>query len=193
MGLSTTLAARHIVVRQLDRWSHRNDPFPLVPHRLRNARRAASIVLVGLLLPAGIRAQQPALSPATSDVFRRFADRVVKIQVMEAGSSAKSTIGSGFLANGEGYVVTNYHVVSSVIVTPKRYRAEVIDAGGTVHAAKVLAIDVVHDLAVLDAGLRGRSPFVLASGAVAQGNRLFSLGHPRTSGSASWRVRTTGC
>ncbi len=153
-----------------------------MPHRLRNARRAASIALVGLLLPAGIHAQQPALSPATSDVFRRFADRVVKIQVMEAGSSAKSTIGSGFLATGEGYVVTNYHVVSSVIVTPKRYRAEVIDAGGTVHAAKVLAIDVVHDLAVLDAGLRGRSPFVLASGAVAQGNRLFSLGHPRDLG-----------
>ena len=153
-----------------------------MPHRFRNARRAASIALVSLLLPAGLRAQQPGPPSATSDVFRRFADRVVKIQVMEAGSSAKSTIGSGFLVNGEGHVVTNYHVVSSVIVTPERYRAEVIDASGTARAAKVLAIDVVHDLAVLDAGLRGRQPFVLAPAAVPQGNRLFSLGHPRDLG-----------
>lgn len=153
-----------------------------MPHRLRNARRAASIVLVGLLLPAGLRAQQPAPSPATSDVFRRFADRVVKIQVMEGGSSAKSTIGSGFLVNGEGHIVTNYHVVSSVIGTPERYRAEVIDASGTTRSAKVLAIDVVHDLAVLDAGMRGRPQFVLGPVAVAQGNRLFSLGHPRDLG-----------
>ena len=144
-----------------------------MPHRLRYARRAASIALAGLLLPAGLSAQQPSPSSATSDVFRRFADRVVKIQVMEGGSSAKSTIGSGFLVDGEGHVVTNYHVVSSVIVTPERYRAEVIDASGTPRVAKVLAIDVVHDLAVLDAGLRGRPPFVLAPAAVPQGNRLF--------------------
>jgi serine protease Do len=153
-----------------------------MPHRVRNARRAASIVLVGLLLPAGLRAQQPGASSATSDVFRRFADRVVKIQVMEAGSSARSTIGSGFLVNGEGHVVTNYHVVSSVIATPERYGAEVIDASGTARPAKVLAIDVVHDLAVLDAGLRGRPHFALGPVAVAQGNRLFSLGHPRDLG-----------
>src|SRR5688572_11972583 len=155
---------------------------PLMPHRLRNARRAASIVLVGLLLPAGLRAQQPGPSSATSDVFRRFADRVVKIQVMEAGSSDRSTIGSGFLVNGEGHVVTNYHVVSSVIATPDRYGAEVIDASGTARPAKVLAIDVVHDLAVLDAGLPGRPHFALGPVSVAQGNRLFSLGHPRDLG-----------
>ena len=57
-----------------------------------------------------------------------------------------------------------------------------IDASGTTHSATVLAIDVVHDLAVLDAGLRGRPSFVLGPVAVAQGNRLFSLGHPRDLG-----------
>jgi S1-C subfamily serine protease len=154
-----------------------------VPPPLRTARRTASLALLTLLLPTSIPAQEAAgTSAATSDVFRRFADRVVKIQMMETGSSAKSTIGSGFLVNGEGHVVTNYHVVASVIGTPDRYRAEVIDARGTVRPATVLAIDVVHDLAVLDAGLRGRTPFALRSAAVAQGNRLFSLGHPRDLG-----------
>ena len=139
-------------------------------------------MLLALHLPAALGAQGAAPSSATSDVFRRFADRVVKIQVMETGSSAKSTIGSGFLVDGEGHVVTNYHVVASVIATPDRYRTEVIDAGGAVRPATVLAIDVVHDLAVLDAGLRGRTPFALRAAAVAQGNRLFSLGHPRDLG-----------
>ena len=157
-------------------------PPPRVPPRHRKPGRAASLLLVTLLLPAGLWAQEPVPPSATSDVFRRFADRVVKIQVMEAGSSAKSTIGSGFLVNDEGHVVTNYHVVSNVIGTPEGYRAEVVDAGGSARAATVLAIDVVHDLAVLDAGLRGRTPFELRATPVAQGNRLFSLGHPRDLG-----------
>jgi len=165
-----------------DRWSRHHDPSPLVPPRFRNVRHAASLVLVSLLLPAALRCQEPNVSSATSDVFRRFADRVVKIQVMETGSSARATIGSGFLVNGEGHVVTNYHVVSNVIGTPDRYRAEVVDAGGTARPATVLAIDVVHDLALLDAGLRGRTPFALRATSVAQGNRLFSLGHPRDLG-----------
>ena len=153
-----------------------------MPPRLRYRRRAASLLLVSLLLPAALGAQETTTSSATSDVFRRFADRVVKIQVMETGSSARSTIGSGFLVNGEGHVVTNYHVVSNVIGTPERYGAEVVDAAGTARPARLLAIDVVHDLAVLDAGLRGRTPFALRSTPVEQGNRLFSLGHPRDLG-----------
>ena len=182
MGLSRDSSTRHILARLIRSLVPPPRSSPPVPPRLRIARRTASLALVSLLLPASLGAQEAAPSSATSDVFRRFADRVVKIQVMETGSSAKSTIGSGFLVGGEGFVVTNYHVVASAIATPDRYRAEVIEAGGTVRPATVLAIDVVHDLAVLDAGLRGRTPFALRAAAVAQGNRLFSLGHPRDLG-----------
>jgi serine protease Do len=153
-----------------------------VPSLHRTARRAASHALAIALVPLGLLAQGTPSATTTSDVFRRFADRVVKIQVVEIGSSAKSTIGSGFVASGEGHVLTNYHVVSSVIATPGRYRTEVIDARGTARPAKVLAIDVVHDLAVLDAGMRGAPHFVLEPVMFAQGNRLFSLGHPRDLG-----------
>lgn len=52
-------------------------------------------------------------------------------------------------------------MISSVIATPERYRTEVIDARGTTRAAKVLAIDVVHDLAVLDVGARGITVFAV--------------------------------
>ena len=132
--------------------------------------------LAAKLLPAQER------SAATSEVFRRFADHVVKIQVIETGSAAKASIGSGFFVTPAGHVVTNYHVISSLINSPKRYRAELIDSSGTARPVTILAIDVVHDLAILGSTLTGRPFFTLGTTTIAQGNRLFSLGHPRDLG-----------
>ena len=133
-----------------------------------------------MLWAGDLLAQQRAL--ATSEVFSRYADRVVKIQVIETGSAAKATIGSGFFVTGNGYLVTNYHVISKLIHDPDRYRAELIDVAGVVEPVSVLGVDVVHDLAVLGSELRPRAHFSLAGVAVAQGNRLYSLGHPEDLG-----------
>jgi serine protease Do len=119
---------------------------------------------------------------ATSDVFRHYADHVVKIQVVETGSAAKATIGSGFFVTADGEIVTNYHVVSKLINTPDRYRAEMIDVGGAAHAVRILGVDVVDDLALLATETRPRSFFSLAPVKVAQGARLYSLGHPEDLG-----------
>ena len=101
---------------------------------------AASLVWTGALV-----AQQRSVT--TSEVFSRYADRVVKIQVVETGSAAKATIGSGFFVSGSGHLVTNYHVISKLIHDPDRYRAELIDVAGAVQPVAVLGVDVVHDLA----------------------------------------------
>ena len=121
-------------------------------------------------------------SAATSDVFQRYSDRVVKIQVVENGSAAKTSIGSGFFVTEAGHVVTNYHVISSLINAPARYRAQLIESDGTARPVTVLAIDVIHDLAILDSKLRDRPRFTLGTAPIAQGNRLFSMGHPRDLG-----------
>jgi hypothetical protein len=121
-------------------------------------------------------------SVATSDVFSRYADRVVKIQVVETGSAAKATIGSGFFVTGSGHLVTNYHVISKLIHDPDRYRAELIDVAGTVEPVDVLGVDVVHDLAVLGSAVHPHAHFSLGAASVAQGNRLYSLGHPEDLG-----------
>jgi hypothetical protein len=118
----------------------------------------------------------------TSDVFRRYADRVIKIQVVETGSAAKATTGSGFFVTADGHLVTNYHVISQLIHSPERYRAELVDAKGATHPVAVLGVDVVHDLAVLSAAIRPRAHFTLGKASVAQGNRLYSLGHPKDLG-----------
>ena len=151
------------------------------PHDLmRLFRRSATLVLVTLLAANQLPAQER--SAATSEVFRRFADHVVKIQVIETGSGAKSSIGSGFFVTPAGHVVTNYHVISSLINSPKRYRAELMDSSGAVRPVTVLGIDVVHDLAILGSRLSGRPYFALGMATIAQGDRLFSLGHPRDLG-----------
>lgn len=121
-------------------------------------------------------------SVTTSEVFSRYADRVVKIQVVETGSAAKATIGSGFFVSGSGHLVTNYHVISKLIHDPDRYRAELIDVAGAVQPVAVLGVDVVHDLAVLGSEMRPRSYFSLGPVGVAQGHRLYSLGHPEDLG-----------
>lgn len=119
---------------------------------------------------------------ATSDVFRHYADRVVKIQVVETGSAAKATIGSGFFVTPDGEIITNYHVVSKLINSPDRYRAEMIDLAGTAHAVRILGVDVVDDLALLATEARPHSFFSLGPVQVAQGARLYSLGHPEDLG-----------
>jgi hypothetical protein len=138
----------------------------------------ALAVLALAAMPVG--AQQR--TATTSDVFRRYSDHVVKIQVIESGSAAKASIGSGFFVTPGGHVVTNFHVISSLINSPGRYRAELIDSGGTGRPVTVVAIDVVHDLAILESGLRDRPFFTLGPASLEQGNRLFSLGHPRDLG-----------
>ena len=61
----------------------------------------------------------------TPEIFKQFSEHVVKIEVVETGSSAKASIGTGFFANGDGQIVTNYHVISKLIHSPDRYRIDV--------------------------------------------------------------------
>ena len=146
---------------------------------MRVVRWSASLLF---LLLAAVRASGQHSAVATSDVFRSFADRVVKIQVIETGSAAKATIGSGFFVTPAGHVVTNYHVVSKLIHASDRYRAELIDVMGSSKPVKILGVDVVHDLAVLGTDVKGHAHFVLGPAGVVQGNRLYSLGHPEDLG-----------
>src|SRR5687768_525245 len=149
---------------------------------LRPALAPVVAVILLLLSPAWTILAAQTGSIATADVFRRYADRVVKIQVVETASAAKASIGSGFFVTERGHIVTNYHVVSDLIHAPERYRAEVIEGQGPPRVVTVLGVDVVHDLALLAADYRPRTHFTLGPASVEQGNRLYSLGHPEDLG-----------
>jgi serine protease Do len=142
---------------------------------------------VAALAAGGILWQPPSLtgqqtSAAAAEVFRKFSDRVVRVQVVETGSAAKSAVGSGFYVTQNGYVITNYHVISELIHSPERYRAEVSDVNGGPRHVTVLAIDVVNDLALLSVAYRPSRFFALEKTVPPQGTRLYSLGHPEDLG-----------
>lgn len=119
---------------------------------------------------------------ATSTVFARYSDRILKIQIIETSSSAKRTIGTGFFVSADGLMVTNYHVISDRVQEPDDHRVEIVEADGSVRAVEVVAVDVVHDLAVLRTGRASPSHFTLGSVPLRQGDRLYSLGHPNDLG-----------
>ncbi len=146
-----------------------------------NTRVALIVASLVLALPA--RAQEDAEpTPATATVFARFSDRILKIQLIETSSNAKSTIGTGFFISADGLMMTNYHVISERIHEPDDYRVEIVDQDGSAHTVEVIAVDVVHDLAVLRTGRSTPRHFTLGSVPLRQGDRLYSLGHPNDLG-----------
>lgn len=138
------------------------------------------ICVCAALLPTSLRAQ--VVGATTQAIFKQFSEHVVKIEVVETGSAAKASIGTGFYADGGGIIVTNYHVVSKLIHTPDRYRIEITDGTGQAVQGTVLGVDVVYDLAVLRTSRRPKNFLSLESKPVEQGTRLYSLGHPRDLG-----------
>lgn len=141
---------------------------------------ALLLTLLFGVLPQSLRAQT--LGATTQDIFKQYSEHVVKIEVVEIGSAAKASVGTGFYASAAGHIVTNYHVVSKLIHTPDRYRIDVTDGSAQPSQAAVLGVDVVYDLAVLRTGRRPKAYLALESKTVDQGTRLYSLGHPRDLG-----------
>jgi serine protease Do len=142
-----------------------------------------SILLIAVSLALTARRaegqEQPGLTPT---VFGRYADRIVKVDVRESGSAARAGMGSGFFISASGHIVTNYHVIADLIQNPDRYHAEVVHGATTSKKVTILAIDVVHDLAILRTDLVARHHFALGAAPVRQGDRLYSLGHPNDLG-----------
>lgn len=143
--------------------------------RAKLGRAALAGVLVLSILRGG-GAQEGTL--ATSEVFRRYSGAAVKLEVVEVGAAGKAEVGSGFYVTADGYVVTNYHVVAKPVHDPDRYRVELVEPTGERLPLTVVGVDVVHDLAVVHGDHRTERYFSLSAPTIAQGQRLYALGHP---------------
>lgn len=123
--------------------------------------------------PAALHAQD------AEAVFDAYAPRVFKVEVLESQSSTPEVVGTAFLAAEGGYLVSNYHVVNDVLFHPERYRIRLEGvAGESSGDVRILAVEPIHDLAILQADLPVDVPFVLDPNAPPVGTRLYSLGHP---------------
>jgi len=151
------------------------------------AGRAGLIAIVVGGSPAWAAPGEPpsAIVSAPSAAQRIYAaapPRLLQFRTLVAGVEQKSSTGSGFLVAADGLAITNYHVVSQVALDPKTYRLEYTAADGNRGDARLLAIDLANDLAVVDLNKHDMPFFAFDEAAMAsglpKGERLYSMGNP---------------
>jgi serine protease Do len=133
--------------------------------------------------PAPAPAAEPP-SAAGQRVYEGARHRLLQVRTLLRGQDSQASVGSGFLVSEEGHLITNYHVVSDVALQPQRHRLVYSTADGRHGALQLLAVDVVHDLALLRAAepkpLAGRGAFSFRppDGPPGRGERIYALGNP---------------
>ena len=143
--------------------------------------RGAILCLIGAWFAPAFSTGQEML-PDTQAVFGKYSARVVKIQVVEKHSGAKAVMGSGFFVDPNGRIITNYHVISKLILHPDRYRAEMVEPSGDIQVLSVIGVDVINDLALVKAEKNDVPFFSVVADEPRQGTRLYSMGFPRDIG-----------
>ncbi len=114
----------------------------------------------------------------TETVFARWKDRVVQVQLIDRAAGSKAGIGSGFFAGRSDWVISNYHVVAGLVNEAGRFDARYVADDGTEGSLELLAVDVVHDLALLRTDGPEREPLGVAAALPPGGARLWSMGYP---------------
>jgi serine protease Do len=142
-----------------------------------HSRSTAITAAVERVAPAVVTVQTQVVERVPLDIFEQFFGG-------RSGERATAGIGSGFVARSDGIIVTNAHVVAGAT------RIVVMMRDGGSHAAEMIGVDEVNDLAVLRiragnlpvAPLGNSDDLLLGEWAIAIGNPYgFILGNPEPS------------
>jgi len=118
-----------------------------------------------------------AAPPESEAFFERHRGSVFTIEVHTGSGGSRTSLGSGYLVDDAGTLVTNHHVVASFIEDPERYRIRARGRDVEVEA-ELVAFDLVNDLALLRApGVRAK-PLVLAEAGPVSGASVRAFGDP---------------
>jgi len=131
-------------------------------------------------LAAEDKIELPKPSSSAQRLYSRAQSDIVQLRSLLKNGRTQSSVGSGFLIGTGNLVVTNYHVMSQIALEPDIYVGEYVDTNGKRGAVELLAVDVLHDLAVVRIGRNGDGFFNIPDTlpALAQGQYLYSLGNP---------------
>lgn len=135
----------------------------------------ALVFLLALLSATSLQAGE-----LSETLFANNRLSVFQIWLIDTRTSQRSALGSGFRVGPDGIVATNYHVVSDAVYEKSAYRIEAVDDNKIHFLMKLVAVDVVHDLALLafdnDTALYPPLPVTLRK--LSQGEVVFSMGNP---------------
>jgi S1-C subfamily serine protease len=122
----------------------------------------------------------PPPSSAAQHLYASAKNDILQVRSLLKSGRTQSSVGSGFLIGTSNLVVTNYHVVSQFALDPDTYVGEWVDTGGQRGNVELLAVDVLHDLAVLRVNRNGTGFFKMPEqlARLTQGQYLYSMGNP---------------
>ena len=123
----------------------------------------------------------PPPSSAAQKLYSAAKSDLLQIRMLLKNGRTQSSVGSGFMVGTSNLVLTNYHVVSQMAIDPDVYIGEYVDTDGKSGPVELLAVDVLHDLAVVRIKNRqGTGFFEVPEQPVklTQGQYLYSLGNP---------------
>ena len=122
----------------------------------------------------------PAFSEAVSarELFSDSKQSILQIRVVDIASGSKSAIGSGFVVDNSGLIVTNYHVIEREVSQSDEYRVEYFTNAGQAGDLRLVDVDVINDLALLQATDIQLKPLILAAQEPEVGMPVYALGNP---------------
>jgi serine protease Do len=143
---------------------------------------------VSLSLPTLADTTPPLPSSAAQQLYASAQQDLLQLRVLLKNGNSQSSVGSGFLIGNSNLVVTNFHVVSQIALEPETYFGEYKDTSGASGAIELLAVDVLHDLAIVRIARNGSGFFKVPHAPAGteqpalvklnQGQHLYSLGNP---------------
>src|SRR5574343_360396 len=122
----------------------------------------------------------PPPSSAAQHLYGAARNDLLQVRTLLKSGRTQSSVGSGFLIGTSNLVITNYHVVSQFALDPDTYVGEWVDTSGQRGNVELLAVDVLHDLAVLRVNRNGTGFFKMPEqlARLTQGQYLYSMGNP---------------
>ena len=137
---------------------------------------ALAALLSGRAAP--VAAEEPQVSAQARSIFERNRDSVAQIRVLLGRSDSHTATGTGFVVSTDGMMLTNYHVVADKALEPETYRLEFVLPDGRRGALRIVALDVVHDLAVVHGDFGSARPLAFRDDELSKGDKVFSIGYP---------------
>lgn len=129
----------------------------------------SAIALLSATVQAQILAQR---------LYADYNSVIYRVDTVTKSSDSKASLGTGFVVADGRTLATNFHVISAAVNEPDIYKLEWESVDGRRGPLTVLAVDVVHDLALVRAEEDMGTPMQTAA-IPEKGSALFSLGHPR--------------
>ncbi|PYM93479.1 MAG: hypothetical protein DME04_11620 [Candidatus Rokuibacteriota bacterium] len=128
--------------------------------------------------PHGTVPPAAAASTAARGILDRARPAMIQIKGFFGTNTAEAFHGSGFAVARGGVFITNWHVVSDAVLYPEKYRLEYRTPTGATGRVIVRAIDIRHDLALVEAQGVQPSPLTLRPEVAIKGERAYSVGFP---------------